>query len=93
MHSKRTIIGDLHITKFQLIFIVALPENHCACSKSGFRIPLSSIHSIAKCSGVSAKFGKFYSLELRCKDFHDLKFSYLNVKDYANLKVSLGEKF
>eukprot|EP01114_Cavostelium_apophysatum_P019030 TRINITY_DN6005_c0_g1_i1.p1 TRINITY_DN6005_c0_g1~~TRINITY_DN6005_c0_g1_i1.p1 ORF type:complete len:927 (+),score=204.47 TRINITY_DN6005_c0_g1_i1:135-2915(+) len=87
LHATKAVIGDLYITKYQLIFAVISESPTSLCAKKGFRIPLSSIHSIAKCGGLTAKFGKFYCFELRCKDFHDLKFSYLHLDSKGNPSI------
>ncbi|KAH3763759.1 myotubularin-related protein 1/2 [Pelomyxa schiedti] len=47
------------------------------CSRQGFRVPLATISKITATTGISRQVGKYKTFELVCKDFNEVRFSYL----------------
>eukprot|EP01106_Pelomyxa_sp_JSP_P012619 TRINITY_DN3538_c0_g1_i6.p1 TRINITY_DN3538_c0_g1~~TRINITY_DN3538_c0_g1_i6.p1 ORF type:complete len:222 (-),score=82.43 TRINITY_DN3538_c0_g1_i6:148-813(-) len=91
-HLTTACFGTVYLTKYQLIFEPSLwiPLNQkgrpqpqsceagpSTCCKQGLRVPLATVAKITTTSGFSRLVGKYRTFELTCKDFNDVRFSYL----------------
>eukprot|EP00727_Mastigamoeba_balamuthi_P007541 m51a1_g3407 putative myotubularin isoform x1 (1148) ;mRNA; f:559739-564043 len=87
--TSSCVIGSFVVSNYRLFFCpTELPEglrartSSCGkCALKGFEVPVASLESMAKCKGISAVYGNFTCVVLRAKDFHDVRFAYLQDRE------------
>eukprot|EP01132_Coremiostelium_polycephalum_P004941 gene4941-6158_t len=79
VHQNTGTIGSITITNYRFYFAAYYGSNKMAkkCEIEGIEIPLTMISKIVKCTGTTPDKIKYYAFELKCKDFHRIKFMHL----------------
>ncbi|KYQ94455.1 GRAM domain-containing protein [Tieghemostelium lacteum] len=79
VHKKTGTIGSITITNYRFYFAAYYGSTKMAkkCETEGISVPLAMISKITKCTGYTLDKIKYYAFELKCKDFHRLKFMHL----------------
>ncbi|GAM20586.1 hypothetical protein SAMD00019534_037610 [Acytostelium subglobosum LB1] len=95
MHENSGTIGRITLTNYRLHFTPYYTGNKQSkkCELDGVSVVLGSIKGIVKCTGFTPDNLKYYAFEIRCKDFHRVRFMHLPGSTQQKANARLYEIF
>ncbi|EFA75615.1 GRAM domain-containing protein [Heterostelium album PN500] len=94
VHGNSGTIGRITLTNFRLYFAPYYGSKMSKkCETEGISVPLGMIEDIVKCTGFTPDKLKYYAFEIKCKDFHRIRFMHLPGSSQQKANSRLYEIF